>query len=664
MKRKETEKCSFLNGKSSDHMKIAMIGQKGIPSRAGGVEIHVEELAAGLVEAGEQVDVYCRRYYCKNRVREHRGIRLFYTPTISTKHLDAIIYTFLATITALGRGYDVFHYHACGPSSLCWIPRLFGKKVVCTTHGLDWKRAKWGAIGQDYLKFGEKMIARFADEVIVLNQPMKEYFQETYHRDTNVIPNGVDEPELREVQSIKEKWGLEKGSYILYLARLVPEKGAHYLIEAYQKLHTDKKLVIAGGSSHSDDYVERLAAMSLDNDNIIMTGFVTGQTLDELYSNAFLYVLPSDVEGLPISLLEAMSYKRCCLVSDIKENTTTGKDHVLTFKHGNVQDLYKRLTEIAGMPEEDIVRKGEEAGKYVLDTYRWKSVVDKTLEVYNNLAKDKVMERILKESGKHREALKGQLGILLPMEICPILGVNILVTDMDRTVGFVEENIHKLSGEYVCVANGHTTVTAYEDKSYRNVQNSAAMIFPDGEPLSIVSRKRGFKDAKRVTGPDFMEQMFIRGNEGDGLRHFFYGGSQDTLDTLKKILKEKYPGLQIAGMYSPPFRPLSGEEDAQAIRMINESNPDIVWVGLGAPKQERWMYDHRGKVQGLMFGVGAGFDYHAGKLKRAPMWMQKMSLEWLVRLLQDPGRLWKRYLVTNVKFLWYVRKESKQYKKL
>ncbi|MBD5477117.1 MAG: WecB/TagA/CpsF family glycosyltransferase [Lachnospiraceae bacterium] len=249
------------------------------------------------------------------------------------------------------------------------------------------------------------------------------------------------------------------------------------------------------------------------------------------------------------------------------------------------------------------------------------------------------------------------------MEICPILGVNILVTDMDRTVQFVEENIHNLSGEYVCVSNGHTTVTAYEDESYRNVQNSAIMAFPDGEPLSIVSRKRGFKDARRVTGPDFMEQMFIKGSKGDGLRHFFYGGSQDTLDTLQEILKEKYPGLQIAGMYSPPYRPLSEEEDAQAIRMINESKPDIVWVGLGAPKQERWMYDHKGKVQGLMFGVGAGFDYHAGKLKRAPVWMQKMSLEWLVRLLQDPRRLWKRYLITNVKFLWYVRRENKRLKK-
>ena len=639
-------------------MKIAMIGQKGIPSRAGGVEIHVEELAAGLVEAGAKVDVYCRRYYCKNRVKTHRGIRLYYIPTISTKHLDAIIYTFLATIIALFRGYDIFHYHACGPSSLCWIPKLFGKKVVCTTHGLDWKRAKWGTLGQDYLKFGEKVIGKHANEIIVLNEPMQSYFQETYKRDTNVIPNGVDKPVLLPAELIKEKWGLEKNSYILFLGRLVPEKGIHYLIEAYKKAGINKKLVIAGGSSHSDDYVERLAAMSIDNDNIIMTGFVSGQTLEELYSNAFLYVLPSDVEGLPISLLEAMSYKRCCLVSDIKENATTGQGYVFEFLHGNVISLREQLKMIDAMNPADVEQKGVEAADYVLDAYRWEAVVDKTLAVYKKVYRD-----IRQEEADTALALsKERLAITDYPEVCTILGVNVWVTDMEKTVRLIEENVKKLSGEYVCVGNGHTTVTAFEEEDYRRVQNGAIGVFPDGEPLSIVSRKRGFKEAKRVTGPDFMEQMFLRGQEGNGLRHYFYGGSQDTLDVLKEVLNQKYPNLQIAGMYSPPFRPLTEEEDKEIIEMINEAAPDILWVGLGAPKQERWMRDHQGKVKGLMFGVGAGFDYHAGKLKRAPKWMQKMSLEWLARLLQDPKRLWKRYLVTNVKFLWYVYKENRRLK--
>lgn len=637
-------------------MKIAMIGQKGIPSRAGGVEVHVEELAAGLVNEGDKVDVYCRRYYCKNRVKYHRGIHLIYVPTISTKHLDAIIYTFLATMIALTKGYDVYHYHACGPSSLCWIPKMFGKKVVCTTHGLDWKRAKWGTIGQDYLKFGEKMIGKYADEIIVLNDPMKDYFKETYNRETNVIPNGVEIPELLEPEIIHEKWNLEKESYILFLGRLVPEKGVHYLIEAYNGLKTDKKLVIAGGSSHSDDYVERLAAMSIDNDNIIMTGFVSGKALEELYSNAYIYVLPSDVEGLPISLLEAMSYRRCCLVSDIKENVTTCRNFGFSFQQGNVADLRRVLTEILSMTEEEILLIGENGCQYVKSAYRWENVTDKTEKVYKKVQKAEKEKQQGLITLEHKENFKKKFGISLPFDICTILGVHILVADMERMVEFVEENAKKLKGEYVCVSNGHTTVMSYENKEYCQIQNGAVLNFPDGEPLSIVSRKRGFKEAQRVTGPDFMEQMFIKGSQGDGLRHFFYGGSQDTLDRLEKVLNEKYAGIQIAGMYSPPYRPLTKEEDQEVIHMINDSCADIIWVGLGAPKQEKWMHDHQGKLNGLMFGVGAGFDYHAGKLRRAPKWMQKISMEWFVRLLQDPKRLWKRYLVTNVKFIWYILK--------
>ena len=645
-------------------MKIAMIGQKGIPSRAGGVEIHVEELAAGLVSLGVEVDVYCRRYYCKNRVKEHRGIRLFYIPTIPTKHLDAIIYTFLSTVIALFRGYDIFHYHACGPSSLCWIPKLFGKKVVCTTHGLDWKRAKWGTLGQDYLRFGEKVIGRFADHAIVLNNPMKEYFRNTYHRETDVIPNGVDIPKLRESDIIKKKWGLEKNQYILFLGRLVPEKGIHYLIEAYQGITTEKKLVIAGGSSHSNDYVEQLAAMSFDNDNILFTGFVQGQVLEELYSNAFLYVLPSDVEGLPISLLEAMSYQRCCLISDIKENTTTCGNHAFVFQQGNIQDLREKLEEILKMPLNEIEKMGAKAQNHVFQTYQWMTVAKSTLEVYGKTLLGHTMEYLKDISNSYQYEFEKKYHIPLEMDIDPILGVNILVTDMEKTVHFVEKNIKHLSGEYVCVSNGHTTVMAYENEDYKQVQNTAVLDFPDGEPLSIVSRRRGFRNAKRVTGPDFMEQMFLQGNNGDGLRHFFYGGKQETLDKLESELKRKYPDLNIAGMYSPPFRPLTEEEDAEIIQTINEAEADIIWVGLGAPKQEQWMYHHRGKINGLMFGVGAGFDYHAGVIKRAPMWMQRMSLEWLVRLLQDPRRLWKRYLVTNVKFIWYTWRENKRIKKM
>lgn len=238
------------------------------------------------------------------------------------------------------------------------------------------------------------------------------------------------------------------------------------------------------------------------------------------------------------------------------------------------------------------------------------------------------------------------------MKKCKILGTEIAVTNMQEVVGIIERQTESLRGKYICVSNVHTTVTAYEDAAYRAVQNGAAIALPDGKPLSVYSRKHGYADTQRVTGPDLMGELFSRDN---GLRHYFYGGTPKTIEILQKKLPKEYPALQIVGMASPPFRPLTKEEDESAIREMNDSGADIIWVGLGAPKQEIFMAAHQGMAHGVMIGVGAGFDYYAGTIRRAPMWMQKMSLEWLYRLMQDPKRLFKRYFMTNFKFLWLTR---------
>ena len=231
---------------------------------------------------------------------------------------------------------------------------------------------------------------------------------------------------------------------------------------------------------------------------------------------------------------------------------------------------------------------------------------------------------------------------------CNILGVNIAAIDMQWLVNFLNENISKLTGDYICVSNVHTTVTAFEDPEYLKVQNGGIMAIPDGGPLSTVGQKRGYKNMKRTTGPSLMGEIFSI----PGYRHYFYGSTQETLDKLKNELIKKYPGIQIVGMYSPPFRPMTDDEDKAIVELINETKPDFVWIGLGAPKQEMWMAAHQGKVNGLMIGVGAGFDYYAGNIERAPEWMQKSNLEWFFRLMQDPKRLFSRYLHTNTKFIW------------
>lgn len=244
------------------------------------------------------------------------------------------------------------------------------------------------------------------------------------------------------------------------------------------------------------------------------------------------------------------------------------------------------------------------------------------------------------------------------LQHCEILKTNINVTNMSDTIKYIGGHLDDLRGKYICVSNVHTTVMSYENEEYRKIQNSAAMALPDGAPLSSYSRRRGYKQAQRVTGPDLMLELFAVSRE-KGYRHYFYGATEETLQSMRKVIERDYPGMEIAGMYAPPFRTLTPQEDAGIVEKINNSRPDFIWIGLGAPKQEEWMYQHMGQLQGVLIGVGAGFDYLAGYIKRAPHWMQKMSLEWLYRLLQDPRRLWRRYFTSNVKFICLTRMDKK-----
>lgn len=365
-----------------------MIGHKRIPSREGGVEVVVEELSARLVKDGHQVDVYNRRGKNvqdknadkdKKNIKEYKGVNIITIPTINKKGIDALIYSFLASIKALFGKYDVLHYHAEGSCAMLWIPHLFKKKIVVTIHGLDWQRSKWGGFATKYIKFGEKLAVKYADKIIVLSKGVQQYFKDTYNRETVFIPNGVNKPVVRNADIIHKKYGLAKDDYILFLARIVPEKGLHYLIEAFKQINTDKKLVIAGGASHTNDYLEKIKKMASEDDRIIMTGFVQGQELEELYSNCYLYCLPSDVEGMPISLLEAMSYGCNCLISNIEENTQVTEKYATTFEKSNVDDLKFKLEKCSnGIDRND---KGA-ISNYILNKYNWKNTIERTYELY------------------------------------------------------------------------------------------------------------------------------------------------------------------------------------------------------------------------------------------------------------------------------------------
>lgn len=371
-------------------LRIAMIGHKRVPSREGGVEIVVEELATRMVEKGHKVDVYNRKG--KNvadekadleshKLKEFKGVKLINVFTSEKKSLNALLYSFNATILAVFNRYDVIHYHAEGPCAMILLAKLFGKRTIATIHGLDWQRSKWGGFATKYLRFGEKIAAKYADEVIVLSENVRKYFKEIYNRETVFIPNGVSRPVTHTPEIITGKYGLKKDDYFLYLARIVPEKGLHYMLEAFSKVKTDKKFVIAGGSSHTSEYLEQIKEMAAKDSRVIMTGFVQGQELQELYSNAYVYVLPSDLEGMPLSLLEAMSYGNCCLTSDIDECTEVVEDKAVTFKKSDVEDLAAKVSLLC-CESQTVKKYQDEACSFILSKYNWDDVVEKTLGLY------------------------------------------------------------------------------------------------------------------------------------------------------------------------------------------------------------------------------------------------------------------------------------------
>lgn len=369
---------------NGEHLKIAMFGHKYIPSNEGGVEVVVEELGVRMAELGHSVTFYNRKNQKQTDKKKrwiYRGINCINVLTIDKKGLAAMSSSFFAAIKAAFGKYDVVHIHAEGPAFMCWLPKLFGKRIVVTVHGLDHQRAKWGKLASTYIMLGEKNAVRFADEIIVLSQGVKDYFAKTYNRETVFIPNGVNEPEIFAPDIIKNQFGLEKDGYILYLGRLVPEKGEHYLIEAFKQVKTDKKLVVAGGSSDTDEYTQKLKDMAKDDERIIFTGFVKGQKKAELYSNAYIYTLPSDLEGMPLSLLEGMSYGNCCLTSDIDECAEVVEDKAVLFHKSDVNNLREKLQMLCDNKESVLGYKSN-ARDFIVSKYNWDDVVEQTIGLY------------------------------------------------------------------------------------------------------------------------------------------------------------------------------------------------------------------------------------------------------------------------------------------
>lgn len=364
-------------------MKIALIGSKGIPAQGGGIERHVEEQAVNLAKLGHEVLVYSRKKYTKYNKKEYKGVKLVYLPSLSTKNLDAITHTLLSSIDVLRRNVDIVHYHGVGPATLSFIPRLLKRKAktVVTFHCQDKYHQKWSKFAQAYLGFGEYAACKFPHKTIVISKTLRKLCKDKYNTEAEYIPNGVAINNSNGDSRIK-KFGLEKDKYIVTCARLVRHKGTHYLIKAFNKLNPKGyKLAIVGDSAHTDDYVKYIKKLAFKNKNIVFTGFQEGETLSQLFENAYMYVHPSEAEGLSITVLEAMAYKKSVLVSNIPENIEAFAGRGFMFVNKDVKDLtYKMLLLL---DNSDLVKRtGEAASEYVLDYYDWNKIINSTINVY------------------------------------------------------------------------------------------------------------------------------------------------------------------------------------------------------------------------------------------------------------------------------------------
>jgi glycosyltransferase involved in cell wall biosynthesis len=368
-------------------LKIAVIGTRGLPATYGGIEKHCEELFSALVEAGYKVTVYSRNYYTE--LEEFKGIKIkrLFVPNI--RGFETFLYSFIASMHAAFTDADIIHYHAQGPALFSWIPRLLSprKKIGFTCHGIDWQRDKWNFIAKLIIQLGEKASVRFPHIKIGVSQSLVDYYKYKYKIPLQKIPNGIKLNEKKPLIKLREKFGLEENGYFLFVGRLVPEKGIDILINAFKLANTLKKLVIVGDSAGTDDYVNKLKFFAKDDKRIIFTSYLFGEDLIEIFSNSLAYISASKLEGLPLTVLEAMSFARPLILSDIPphiEQISHNNKCAFIFKTENIKDCKEKIEQFLNKSDKDVLLMGNISQNIVKKHFSWKTAVDETKKLYIN----------------------------------------------------------------------------------------------------------------------------------------------------------------------------------------------------------------------------------------------------------------------------------------
>ncbi|MEM1158916.1 MAG: WecB/TagA/CpsF family glycosyltransferase [Verrucomicrobiota bacterium] len=635
---------------------IAFIGSRGVPARYSGFETVVEELGWRLAKKGHQVTVYNRNHCYDERADLYRGMNIRWFPSIRTKNLDTPVHTILSLIDALLRAYNTIYLCGVGNAPFVRIFRLFSKtKLIINVDGADYRRAKWGWAGRLWLKQSERIAVATADTVIADNPEIVEHYVKHYQYRPKFLYYGIAETQNQVNMGECDRWQIKKQKYFLFVGRLTPENGALELIQAYVQYYDENQqstsgllpqLVVVGSKGYEHKYYQKLINATLPvREHVIFTGARFTNAYRELSQSCLAFVLPSTINATRLVLMDQMGFGSCIIYKNCNATRHVLGDCGVPYEGGK-QELSAVMKQLWENP--NVVREQRKATKaYAQQRYSWDAVVDACESIFISSNADPA-EFPAKEKPVRHETEKMNL-----------LGVGVSILTPDKAVSEIRNAVSCNKRGYITVTSVHGIMESFHDPELRKIHNEAFMVTPDGMPLTWMGRAYSYgpNQMSRVYGPDLMLTVM------DQLRdvkctHYLYGTTSNVLESLEKNLLARYPGLLIKGKYAPPFRDLTVNEADEFIKSIHELKPDIIWVGLSTPGQERFMASYIDQLDTtLMIGVGAAFDFHSGGLRQAPLWMQHNGLEWLFRLWCEPKRLWRRYLIKNPPFIFWALRQ-------
>jgi exopolysaccharide biosynthesis WecB/TagA/CpsF family protein len=645
-------------------MRIAIMGTRGVPASYGGFETLAEELGARLVNRGHQVTVYGRSHVVPEGLRDHRGMRLRIFPTIQHKYLDTVVHTAICVLDGLFRRFDAVIMCNIANAPFAIVPRLTGAKVALNVDGLEWERGKWNRLGRWYYKACARLAAKLPVALVSDAKVIAQYYRERFGRQTVFIAYGSDVGRMPPGE-VLAGLGLETNGYFLYVSRLEPENNAHVVIEGYRLAgglaRLGVPLVVVGDAPYATAYKARLEASAMETPGVRLSGYVFGKGYAELQSNALAYIQATEVGGTHPALVEAMGRGRCIIANEVPEHREVLGD---AGRYYALNDPAALATQMQAVVDDPAQRDhlGAAAAARAAAAFSWDHVTDEYERLLQQLAgllerpeSDTAIRESQASRSRRRRALRTDGRSLGDPATFELLGVRINAAPFAEVLDRVLRAPDTGDRLALHFATAHTLVETQGNAHLREALRQG-LVEPDGMPLVWLGGSRG-RRVERVCGPDFMPAVVENGIR-QGRTHFFYGGAAGVPEALAARLAARYPGMEVAGTLSPPFRALSSAEDEAIIAEINAAEPDYVWVGLGSPKQDLWVATHRSRLNApVLLAVGAAFDFHAGRLRRAPRWIQRRGMEWLFRWATEPRRLAGRYTRTNASFIRLVMQE-------